>query len=145
MKSCIIKFAIVVIFCFVGIASADDWKDESGKGRREKPQYRHNDRDHQKRPDKHGHGDHGRRPDYHNHHGYKERPYGQRRHYDRHHHNGHRYEYHGHWRSWKQWERYRKKHPHFYKQGHYYREDAHLMFRFCEPATGNCFFFSIGR
>jgi hypothetical protein len=31
------------------------------------------------------------------------------------------------------------------RHGHYYREHSHLMFRFCEPDTGNCFFFSIGR
>ena len=31
------------------------------------------------------------------------------------------------------------------KYGRHYREGGHLMFRFCDPDTGNCFFFSIGR
>jgi hypothetical protein len=57
---------------------------------------------------------------------------------------GHRYDYHGHWRSWEQWDRYAKKHPHIYKHGGYYRQNAHLMFKFCEPDTGSCFYFSIG-
>jgi hypothetical protein len=102
--------------------------------------------DYKKRPDYHKHRHHyKKRPDYHKHRGYKERPYDKRRHYGRYDHKGHRYDYHGHWRSWEQWDKYARKHPHIYKHGRYYRENAHLMFRFCEPGTGNCFFFSIGR
>ncbi len=76
--------------------------------------------------------------------GYKERPYGQR-HYEQHPYKGHNYGYRGHWKSWKDWDRYAREHPSIYKHGEYYREGAHLMFRFCEPGTANCFFFSIGR
>ena len=100
-------------------------------------------RDYKKRPENNKH-QHKKHPDYHNHRGYRERPYDNRRHYEHHDYKGHRYDYHGHWRSWEQWDGYAKKHPNIYKHGTYYREGAHLMFRFCEPGTGNCFFFSIG-
>ena len=86
-----------------------------------------------------------KRPDYHKHRGYRESPYDKHRHYVKYDYKGHQYGYHGHWRSWEQWDRYRKKHPHIYKSGRYYHENTHLMFRFCEPGTSNCFFFSIGR
>jgi len=95
--------------------------------------------------DSHGRRDYKERPDYQNHRGYRERPYDNRRHYEHHDYKGHRYDYHGHWGSWEQWDKYAKTHPNIYKHGTYYRENAHLMFRFCEPGTGNCFFFSIGR
>jgi hypothetical protein len=61
-----------------------------------------------------------KRPDYHKHPGYRKRPYDQ-------------------------WDRYARKHPQIYEHGGYYRQNTHLMFRFCEPGTGNCFYFSIGR
>lgn len=77
--------------------------------------------------------------------GYRERPYDKNRHYVKYVYKGHRYNYHGHWRSWEEWDRYAKKYPHIYKYGRYYRENAHLMFRFCAPETASCFFFSIGR
>ena len=83
--------------------------------------------------------------DYHMHRGYRERPFDKDRHYGYYDHKGHRYDYQGHWRSWEQWDRYAKIYPHIYKHGTYYREGAHLMFRFCDPGTGSCFFFSIGR
>jgi hypothetical protein len=82
--------------------------------------------------------------DYAGHGGYREHPYDQR-HYEGHGYKGHRYIYHGHWRSWDDWDRYAREHPHLYRHGGYYREGGHLMFRFCEPGTDNCFFFSIGR
>jgi hypothetical protein len=85
------------------------------------------------------------RPDYHKHNGYRERPYDKGRHYGHFDHKGHRYNYHGHWRSWEQWDRYAKRHPNIYRYGKYYREGTHLMFRFCDPGTDNCIFFSIGR
>jgi hypothetical protein len=84
-------------------------------------------------------------PDYHKYRGYSASPYNKHRHYMKYKYKEHRYYYHGHWRSWEQWDRYAKKHPNIYKNGRYYRENAHLMFRFCEPGTSNCFFFSIGR
>ena len=99
----------------------------------------------QKEKNAHSRRDLKERPGYDNYSGYRKRPYDKRRHYEYYNHKGHRYEYHGHWRSWDQWDRYRKKHPHIYKHGRYYRENAHLMFRFCEPGLSNCFFFSIGR
>ena len=87
--------------------------------------------------------------DYHGnyagHRGYKEHPYDQHRHYEHYDYKGHKYTYHGHWRSWDDWDRYAKQHRREYAHGRYYREDGHLMFRFCEPGTANCFFFSIGR
>jgi hypothetical protein len=85
------------------------------------------------------------RSDYHKHHGYREHPYDKGRHYGHYDFKGHRYGYHGHWRSWEEWDRYARQHPHIYEHGTYYRESAHLMFRFCDPGTGSCFFFSIGK
>jgi len=76
--------------------------------------------------------------------GYREHPY-DNRHYLQYDYKGHPYVYNGHWRSWDEWDRYRKAHPHVYINGRYYRDNVHLMFRFCEPETGTCFFFSIGR
>ncbi len=105
----------------------------------------HGRRDYKERPDNPNRPDYRKRPDYQNQRGYRERPYDNRRHYERYEYKGHRYGYHGHWRSWEQWNNYARKNPNIYKHGSYYRENAHLMFRFCEPGTGNCFFFSIGR
>lgn len=95
--------------------------------------------------DTHDRRDYNKRPDYHKHSGYGERPYDKRRQYGHNDYKGHRYNYQGHWRSWDQWDRYARKHPEIYKHGGYYRENEHLMFRFCDPVTGNCLFFSIGR
>jgi hypothetical protein len=84
------------------------------------------------------------RDDYRGHGGYRERPYDRHRHYEYHEHGGDRYHYEGHWRSWHDWDDYAR-HQAWYRHGHYYREEGHLMFRACNPDTGNCFFFSIGR
>jgi hypothetical protein len=84
-------------------------------------------------------------PDYHRYSGYRETPYERDRHYGHYMHLKHRYDYRGHWSSWKRWQRYVNAHPEIIRYGHYYRESAHLMFRFCDPGTGNCCFFSIGR
>ena len=84
-------------------------------------------------------------PDYGKHLGYRNRPYDKHSHYDHWDYKGRRYDYHGHWRSWDEWDQYARKNPRIYKSGRYYREDAHLMFRFCDPLTGACVFFSIGR
>jgi len=86
--------------------------------------------------------DHDR--DYSGHRGYKERPYGHR-HYEEHHFRGHNYRYRGHWRSWDDWRKYEREHSYLRERGGYYREGGHLMFRFCEPGTADCFYFSIGR
>ena len=78
--------------------------------------------------DSYRHSDANKRRDYQKYYGYRERPYDRDRHYAHHNHKGHRYEYHGHWWSWDQWERYKKEHPDVYREGNYYRENAHLMF-----------------
>ncbi len=141
----IIHIAIVVVFCFSGIAIADKWKDESGKRGPQKHPYGHGDGDFKKRPHDRDHREHKKRPDYHKHHGYRERPYARGRHHRHYVHKGHQYDYHGHWISWEEWDRYIKKHADLHKHGHYYRDNTHLMFRFCDPVTANCLFFSIGR
>jgi len=143
----ILNVVILVIFCCTGIAFSDDWKDESGKrGRDKKERYEHrDDRNDKKRRDNYRDGDHKKGRDYHKYGGYKDRPYQKHRRYEHHDHKGHRYEYHGHWKSWEQWDRYKKAHPDISRHGDYYREDAHLMFRFRDPVTGGLFFFSIGR
>jgi hypothetical protein len=86
-----------------------------------------------------------KRSDYYKYRGYTQRPYSKDRFYINYDYKGHRYDYHGHWRSWKQWDQYARKHPYVYEHGGYYRQNSHLMFRFCEPGTDNCFYFSIGR
>ena len=71
----------------------------------------------------------------HHSHNYRDRYYSGRRHH-----------YKGHYRSWEQWERFKRRHPNRYRRGRYYYENnVHLMFKFCDPDTGGCFFFSIGR
>jgi len=82
--------------------------------------------------------------DYQGHRGYRMHPYNKQRHYEHHEYGGHQYKYEGHWRSWRDWDDYYRSHPKMHQDGHYYREQGHLMFRYCEPGTGNCFFFSIG-
>jgi hypothetical protein len=78
-------------------------------------------------------------------HGYREHPYDRHRHYDRFERHGHDYRYRGHWRSWDDWDAFYRDHPRWHRHGHYYRDSGHLMFRFCDPEGGGCFFFSIGR
>ena len=89
--------------------------------------------------------DRGHDRDYRGHHGYRDRPYDRHRHYDHKKYRKHEYAYRGHWRSWADWDNYRRAYPRIYQHGHYYYEGAHLMFRFCDPDSGSCFFFSIGR
>jgi hypothetical protein len=89
--------------------------------------------------------DYNRRSDYYRQGGYRGRPYDKHRYYTHQDYKGHRYYYQGHWRSWDEWYRYARKHPNIYRYGRHYREHGHLMFRFCDPGTGSCFFFSIGR
>ena len=71
--------------------------------------------------------------DYDGHRGYRERPYDQHRHYEHYSYRGHEYNYRGHWRSWNDWDDYAREHPRIYEHGRYYRDQGHLMFRFCEP------------
>jgi len=128
------------------VISKDYNRDTHGRrDYKERPDNNPSRPDYNKRQDNPNRPYYKKRPDYQNHRGYRERPYDNRRHYEHYDHKGHRYDYHGHWGSWEQWDNYAKVHPNIYKHGTYYRENAHLMFRFCEPGTGNCFFFSIGR
>ena len=167
--SSILSVVVIAIFCCTGIAFSDSWKNESGKRLRDKSQYHQNYRDGKERSerrdyrddkgrqhadrrgdnnrhqDNYRRGDHKGGHDYHSYRGYRERPYGNKRHYAHHDYRGHRYAYHGHWNSWEQWNKYAKAHPDIRRHGDYYREDAHLMFRFRDPVTGAYFFFSIGR
>ncbi|MBI5461305.1 MAG: hypothetical protein HY941_03875 [Gammaproteobacteria bacterium] len=83
--------------------------------------------------------------DYKGHHGYREHPYDKHRHYEHREYRGHRYDYQGHWRSWDEWGGYYRAHPWLHEHGHYYRDEGHLMFQFCDPESGGCFFFSIGQ
>jgi hypothetical protein len=108
-------------------------------------QRRDMNRDSLKQYEKQDRLDYNRRQDYNKYRGYRERPYDQNRIYVNYGYKGHRYAYDGHWRSWEQFGKYAKKHPDIYKHGGYYRQYSHLMFRSCEPDTGSCFYFSIGR
>ena len=137
--------AIVLIFLFPCLSTADGRKNESGKGYSGKSGYHYDDGDHRQGSEDHGPGRYKNRHGEHEYRGYREHPYDKGRHYGHYKHKGHRYEYQGHWRSWGEWDRYARKNPQIYEHGQYYREDAHLMFRFCEPGSGACFFFSIGK
>jgi hypothetical protein len=151
--------AITVVFCCYGMAFADNWKDHSGKESSQNSRYTQGRHDRVAPPhgskagqryDKQRSGVHeayekSSQTDYRKHPGYREAPRGKGRHYGHYTYRKHRYDYRGHWDSWKRWELYAKAHPEFLRYGHYYRENSHLMFRFCEPGTGTCFFFSIGR
>jgi len=148
MKKIIIALLLSFFFLFataIPVISKDYDRDTHGRRDYKERPGNPGRRDYKERPDNSSRPDYKKRPDYHNHRGYRERPYDNRRHYGHYDYKMHRYDYHGHWRSWEQWDKYAKIHPNIYKHGTYYRENAHLMFRFCEPGTGNCFFFSIGR
>ena len=148
----VLKVTIFLIFGFFTLTTTQAFTDNGykvkDKQKEQNKEYRKHregmdrvDRKHYGKQDLH---DYNRRQDYHKHRGYRERPYDQDRYYVNYDYKGHRYDYHGHWRSWEQFNRYAKKHPNIYKHGGYYRQNAHLMFRFCEPDTGSCFYFSIG-
>ena len=140
----------VLLFGFFMLTTTQPFADNGYRGKdkqKELQKLKEQDKEyrkHREEMDREDHRDYNRRQDYNNYPGYRERPYDQDCYYVNYDYKGHRYDYHGHWRSWEQWDRYAKKHPHIYKHGGYYRQNAHLMFRFCEPSTGNCFYFSIG-
>jgi len=135
-KSSMLLFAVatVLLFGFFMLTTPRAFGDQGNKGKGQPKQW-------QKQQVQETQG----RPDYDKYRGYRQRPYDKGRHYGYYNYKGHRYDYRGHWRSWDQWDRYAKAHPDLSRHGTYYRENVHLMFRFCEPGTGNCFFFSIGR
>ena len=133
------RMIIVVLSVFFLMATATP---VISKGYNRDTHNRRNDKGHLDNPRRHNDN---KRPDYQTHRGYREHPYDRHRSYGHYDYKGHRYDYHGHWRSWEQWDNYARQHPTLYKHGTYYHESAHLMFRFCDPGTGGCFFFSIGR
>jgi hypothetical protein len=130
---------------YKGKGKQEEWQKKKEQDKEYRKHREEMEREQRKHYEEQGRHDYKKYPDYHKHQGYRERPYDKRRHYGHHDYKGRRYDYHGHWSSWEQWDRYAKKHPDIRKNGTYYREGAHLMFRFCEPGTGNCLFFSIGR
>lgn len=145
------KMMIAVLSCFLllvtaapGISRGYDRRNTQGR-HSERPAVNNERHDNGRGPgDRDYRGDRGI-PDYRGYGGYRENPYDEHRNYRYHDYHGHRYTYRGHWRSWNQWDRYARRHPEIYRHGRYYREGGHLMFRFCDPLTGNCIFFSIGR
>ena len=130
--------ALVFGFCMLTTSQAFAEQGNRGKGQQKQWQ-KHQEQETHGRPAYKGPSD------YDKYGGYREHPYDRGRHYGYYNYKGHRYDYRGHWRSWEQWDGYAKTHPDISRHGTYYRENTHLMFRFCEPGTGNCFFFSIGR
>ena len=135
-------------FADKGYKGKDKQKEWQRPKEQEKGYRKHQEemgRENPKHYEEQGRLDYKRRPDYHNYHGYRELPYDKHRQYGYHDFKGHRYNYQGHWRSWDQWDSYARSHPDIYRDGRYYHEGEHLMFRFCDPVTGSCFFFSIGR
>ena len=147
----IVIVTVVTLFGFSMLTPTQTSADNGYKG---KNKQKEQDKEYQKhrgemdRTDRKHYGkqdrrDYNKRQDYYKHRAYRERPYDNRI-YVNYNYKGHRYDYHGHWRSWDQFDRYANKHPRLYKYGRYYRQSSHLMFRFCEPDTGSCFYFSIG-
>ena len=130
---------------YKGKGKHKEWQEHKEQDKEYRKHREEMEREHRKHYDKQGRRGYKKHPDYRKYHGYRERPYDKHRHYGHHDYKGRRYDYHGHWRSWDQWDRYARKRPHIYKHGRYYREHGHLMFRFCDPGTGNFFFFLIGR
>ena len=137
----VLAVATVLVFGFFMLSTSRAFADQGNKGKGQQKQWQ-NQKQQNNQPQ--GHRDYNQHPDYDRYPGYKPHPYDRGRHYGHYDYRGHRYDYHGHWRSWDQWDRYKRQHPDMDRHGTYYRENAHLMFRFCEPGTGNCFFFSIG-
>ena len=132
-------FTLILCFCLPAFAGPPDkYRHESHK------KYMDRERDHHKHDKKMIKKSH-KFSNYSKYRGYRNRPYDKHRHYDHRVYKGHRYDYHGHWRSWYEWDKYVRRHPNIYKHGRYYHEHDHLMFRFCDPSTGGCVFFSIGR
>jgi hypothetical protein len=141
-KISMLVFAVttVLLFGFFMLATPQAFADQGNKGKGQQKQWQK-----QQEQETHGRPAYNGPSDYGKYNGYRERPYNKSRHYANYNYKGHRYDYRGHWRSWEQWDGYAKAHPDISRHGIYYRENTHLMFRFCEPGTSNCFFFSIGR
>lgn len=148
-------FAVLASLTMAAPTYADNQYRDSGPPHADN-QYRHpqvSQADHQRRGPGRSRAnnrrrDHGRsRADnrYQGYRGYRERPYNRQRHYDRYRHDNRNYGYRGHWRSWNDWEAYRMRYHARFRDGRYYRQNGHLMFRFCDPQSGSCAFFSIGR
>ncbi len=132
-KSTVVFACMFTALCTLSGAASADRNHDRDRGHEHSRAY-DRDRGHERRGDS----------DYGRYRGYRAQPYGHDRHFDRYSHDRHRYDYRGHWRSWDAWNDYARNHPRIRDHGHYYRDHGHLMFRFCDPAGGGCFFFSIG-
>jgi hypothetical protein len=150
----VLAVTTVLLFGFFMLTASQALADQGHKGNGQQNQWQnqkqqnnqppgHSDYN-QKNAQPQGHHDYNQRPDYDKYAGYRAHPYNKGLHYGNYDYRGHRYDYHGHWRSWDQWHRYASQHQDIERHGTYYRENSHLMFRYCEPGTGACFFFSIG-
>jgi hypothetical protein len=129
----IIVVLISLVFMFITVTPAISKDHRSNTQKRSHQSYKQHSQQRHYHYNKHQ-----------NYKGYRNNPYGNR-HYDRRSFYGNHYKYYGHWNSWNHWSRYIERYPHIRNHGSYYKEGSHLMFRFCDPTTGNCFFFSIGR
>ena len=142
-----ITILMSAILCSAAISLPALAADRDRQNRR----YQQSDRDRDRNLDKnYDYYDRDRHRDYeyrnpgHRPAGYARQPRG--RYYSHPYSHGNRdYHYEGHWRSWEDWERYQRSHPDRYRHGDYYREEGHLFFRFCDPTSSACFFFSIGK
>jgi len=141
-KFSIFVFAVAaaLLFGFFILTTSQAFADQGSKGKGQQKQLQK-----QQKQETHGRPASRGPSDYDKYSGYREHPYNKHRNYGHYDYKGHRYDYRGHWRSWDQWDRYAKAHPDISRHGTYYRENEHLMFRFCQPGAGTCFFFSIGR
>ena len=115
-----------------------EWQHQQPQKERQQQQQQHNNPPPAHRDYNNQHANYDRYP------GYRPHPYNRGLHYGQYKYKGHQYDYHGHWRSWDQWHRYASENPDIERHGTYYRENSHLMFRYCDPGSGACFFFSIG-
>ncbi len=126
MKKVVI-YLVALMFLFTGMSFAgqNDRRKNDQKG------YYQEQQDVQRYHKKHK----KHRKDRHEYRGYRDKYYGQRHHPPK--------RYRGHWRSWDQFDRYRRDHRSEYRHGRYYQNNGHLYFRF--QTDEGTFSFSIGR
>lgn len=153
-------YAVVFSAILAFPAMASDGRDRHGRGwddghRSPPSQYQRDQGRHYGRDVERGRHDAGERRQYdrryeHRRHtypykGYRVHPHGR---YDYHpyRHRERDYHYEGHWMSWNDWERYKRRYPQRFSHGRYYRDhDNRLFFRFCDPEGNACLYYSIGR
>lgn len=138
---------ILLALTLAAFMSLPAWADQGGRGHsyRQSSRDRRGNQDRAQAYDKRGRDrDYDYRKPEHRPPGYHVRPHG-RRFSQSHMRRGREYRYDGHWNSYSDWDRYRKRYPERFHRGRYYREGSHLFFNFCDPLGGACFYFSIGR